>query len=643
MAKARQAPATTKAPATASAHHTILSLEPTGGFLKGAKFEFVDGLNCIIGGRGTGKTTILEFIRYVLGLMPDDKASPTRARAVKALLQNNLGNGRLRLRVRTKHGMGYLAERPWNDTAQVLNEQGEATAVSFDRDNIFKADVYSQNEIEEIATSPSLQLALLDKFIEEDVRRIDGEIRKVDRDLGQNANDLIRLDREMRDLRDSSSEEVILKEKLKAFQKTTGTDAKIVNDAHTRKALREKERKALETVRADLLKVRTDIQAAVDGLVRRLDARVEADVAGGANKDVFATIKEELHEVRTALEDLGATVGRKATAADGVVAEQQGKLADRHAKQDAEYRELLAKSEEETGLATERGQLQQRYAEVTAAKKELELHEKERAERESQRGDLLAKLSNLRDERFVLRRKVADQLSEDLRPEIKVTITQGENNEAYRELLTEALKGQSMKHTAIIERIAGSKTATPSEFAVIVQRKDVDRLVARTGLDKDRAEKVIEALQDSELIYRIETVGLEDKPKIELLDGKKYKDSSRLSTGQRCTTILPILLRESERPLLIDQPEDNLDNKYIFDTVVRSLRAAKGRRQLIFVTHNPNIPVLGYADRVFVLSSDGTQSVLEKVGTVDEVKEEIEAVLEGGSDAFKQRMLRYGH
>ncbi len=94
---------------------------------------------------------------------------------------------------------------------------------------------------------------------------------------------------------------------------------------------------------------------------------------------------------------------------------------------------------------------------------------------------------------------------------------------------------------------------------------------------------------------------------------------------------------------LIDQPEDNLDNAFVYDTVVRSVREAKGSRQLIFVTHNPNIPVLGDAERVFVLSSDGQQAKLGNSGNVDAVKDKIEYLLEGGADAFRERMKRYGH
>jgi ABC-type sulfate/molybdate transport systems ATPase subunit len=100
---------------------------------------------------------------------------------------------------------------------------------------------------------------------------------------------------------------------------------------------------------------------------------------------------------------------------------------------------------------------------------------------------------------------------------------------------------------------------------------------------------------------------------------------------------------ESASPLLIDQPEDNLDNAFIYETVVKSVRGVRGKRQLIFVTHNPNIPVLGDAQRVVVLQSNGRMGSVKAVGTVDEVKDEIETVLEGGREAFRRRKERYGY
>lgn len=623
-----------------SEHHRILSLEVTGGFLQGVKLEFADGLNCIIGGRGTGKTTVLELIRYVLGLVPDQKKSPAMAKAINNLVQGNLRNGRIRLKVETKHGMRYLAERPWNDTCQVFNEQGEATAISLDRDLIFKADVYSQNEIEEIATNPSFQLALIDKFIEEEVRGIDAEIRKLVAEVDQNANELRRLDRETRDLGDTTSELAALEEKLKAFQEAGGTDAAAVNKAHAHKALREKEKKALQLLRTDISRVGQELDSAIASAASRINARIDNDLLTGPNQTVFEAVARHVQAFTTMIEGVAAKIQEQARAADTALAAEVQQLETLHAKQEAEYRALVTQSEEERGRAVERTRLQQRYVEVTTARQELDARQKERRAAEDRRRELTSQLSALRDKRFQLRKQVADKLTAELQPTVRVTVTQAGDRQSYRDMLTEALKGTGMKYGAVVDKVV--QTLSPDELAVLIQRSDHDRLADRAGLDADRAKRVIEALR-GDLVYQLDVVELEDLPRIELLDGRDYKDSSDLSTGQRCTTILPILLLESERPLLIDQPEDNLDNAFIYDTVVKSLEGTKGNRQLIFVTHNPNIPVLGDAKRVFVLASDGKRGSVDGAGTVDELKEKIETLLEGGREAFLLRKKRYGH
>jgi ABC-type bacteriocin/lantibiotic exporter with double-glycine peptidase domain len=86
-----------------------------------------------------------------------------------------------------------------------------------------------------------------------------------------------------------------------------------------------------------------------------------------------------------------------------------------------------------------------------------------------------------------------------------------------------------------------------------------------------------------------------------------------------------------------------LDNRFIFEAVVDSIRKVKTRRQLVFVTHNPNIPVLGDAERVFVLDSNGASARKANEGNVDQCKNDIVTLLEGGEDAFKARKCRYAY
>ncbi|MCK6598416.1 MAG: ATPase, partial [Bdellovibrionaceae bacterium] len=104
----------------------------------------------------------------------------------------------------------------------------------------------------------------------------------------------------------------------------------------------------------------------------------------------------------------------------------------------------------------------------------------------------------------------------------------------------------------------------------------------------------------------------------------------------------PIIFAASSNPLVIDQPEDNLDNKYIADSIHKIIKAKKDTRQMIFVTHNPNIPVLSGAEYNLFLDYKGKKSKVDAFGTIDAVKQNILTLLEGGEIAFKLRKDIYG-
>ncbi len=223
------------------AHHAVAKLRVVGGFLGGIELEFADGLNCLIGGRGTGKTTALEFLRFGLGLMPDPKISAQRARTIETLVKANLGGGRISVELRTKTGMRYTAERGSSESIQVINEAGTAVPVVLDRDQIFGADVFSQNEIEEIASNPAAQLGLLDRFVEAETSTIARDLELLYRHVGQTSVELRRLDTEIDDLAARASELPVLEEKLKGVAQAGGPDAKKINAAHAAKTARDRE------------------------------------------------------------------------------------------------------------------------------------------------------------------------------------------------------------------------------------------------------------------------------------------------------------------------------------------------------------------------------------------------------------------
>ena len=625
---------------TPVAHHVVLRLGVTGGFLAGMDLEFADGLNCLIGGRGAGKTTVLEFLRFGLGLMPDPKVNGPRHKAIDALVKANLGSGRLTIDLRTKTNMRYTAGRAANETVQVVNEAGTAVPVSLDRDQIFSADVFSQNEIEEMASSPAAQLELLDRFQEHDASLIARELEQLQRELDQSSIDLRRIDQEIDDLRGKASELPVLQEKLKGFTEIGGPDAARINAAHLATSVRAREEKIPGVLVAALTKVVREIRASQTNFRSNAEAQIDSEMRQGANGDLFTRFIAALDAFTRELDVAVTAIGDAATATEARLTALSAELAQRHAVQEADYRVTIAASEEQGGRAAERAALQASLANAQVATTEQLAKETQRQGLATARNELLKRASELRDQRFALRKGVAERLTNRF-PSIRVTVVQAAELEHYRSLVTEALKGAGVKQGVVAERLA--LTFLPGELASLVAASNYSTLAERTGFDEERARKVVDALKSSGTYYAIETVDLDDRPSIELLDGGTFKESTQLSTGQRCTTILPILLTQSERPLLIDQPEDNLDNAFVYDTIVTALRAVKGSRQVIFVTHNPNIPVLGEAERVFVFSSDGQRATLKQVGNVDECKDQIERILEGGREAFLQRKAKYGH
>ncbi len=116
------------------------------------------------------------------------------------------------------------------------------------------------------------------------------------------------------------------------------------------------------------------------------------------------------------------------------------------------------------------------------------------------------------------------------------------------------------------------------------------------------------------------------------------------SQGQRSAALLAFLLAFGEEPLVLDQPEDDLDNHLIYDLIVRQIRANKLRRQLIIVTHNPNVVVNGDAEMVHALDFNTGQCRVIQRGALQDasVREEVCRVMEGGREAFARRWARLG-
>lgn len=125
---------------------------------------------------------------------------------------------------------------------------------------------------------------------------------------------------------------------------------------------------------------------------------------------------------------------------------------------------------------------------------------------------------------------------------------------------------------------------------------------------------------------------------------REYRSLSTASAGQKTTAILTFILSHGIQPLILDQPEDDLDNRLVYELVVDRLLEAKNSRQIIVVTHNANIPVNGDSEYIISLNSESKYIQILYEGTVEqsEIKKEICDVMEGGQQAFDFRSRRYG-
>lgn len=624
-----------------AAHHKIKSIELTGGFLQGVKLEFSDGLNCIIGGRGTGKTSVLEAIRYALDRMPDVHGDKARYQALEKLLEHNLGGGSVRLEIETADGTSYTVTRGRGESALVINAEGRPTEINIGKDIIFGVDIYSQNQIEDIANDVFFQLQLIDKFIHREIDDLDREIRDATKSLEANATRILDARKAMADLTEAIRELPDIAEKIRGFEKADrGGAGEVLRKEHEQRSLRSRELQLVTSLDA-LHATATDALALVHRELRQKYEDVfDVDLSASPNRALIERMRDTTQTAIEAVERSLAAAGKSLHTAHAELAPLKAQLAERHANQDKAYRELVDKHEQERVKGVERTRLEQRFADLKAKEKKLVEKRTALAALDQDRIQLRTRLSDLRDRRFQLRLGVAERLNRDLAPMIRVRIEQFGNMDEYRDLLNQSMKGSGMRYALIVDRAV--ERIPPAELAAMIQGEDRAGLERELDLDADRATRLIIQLKDKPELFAIETVELHDRPILELRDGEDYKDSSTLSTGQKCTTILPILLVESERPLLIDQPEDNLDNAFVFETVVQSISGIRDRRQLIFVTHNPNIPVLGDARRVFVLRSSGRAASLARAGSVDDVAPDIITILEGGRAAFEARRKRYG-
>jgi len=603
--------------------------------------EFADGLNCLIGHRGTGKTTVLEFIRYALDEFPRDDGGQARKR-VEALVRSNLGDGRIRLAVQTRDGLEYIVDRSASGEPMVLTADGQPTDVRINVAGIFSADIFSQNEVENIADSPQSQLELIDRFAAAEIAEINRKVADLRSKLDANTNAIVTHTQQFSGLANEVSELEVINAKIKTLAEDESAQADgEINLAQQHRAQRGREEQALKEAGELIRKYMQWLHDAAGRFIQDIEPAFDEGMFSGPNGMLMGRIHETLKRIGGKLDRLFDQAAAEIDSGARDLEDLGRQLKEAHQQQELTFRELIAWHNHARGVATERAELEKKRNDILAKdRRKVELQRK-LDQLYLERETVARQLRNLWDQRFAIRQRVANWISERANSSIRVRIDQCGDRSDYTQALVGWLKGFVGHYNPVAKKIADY--IPPAELLRIVREGRINDLQSQADLSDTQASKALESLRRLEIQLQLDAIELADLPRIELLEGEQWRNSLELSTGQKCTTILPILLLESHNPLLVDQPEDNLDNRYIYDTVVNAIHRVKQNRQIILITHNPNIPVLGEASAVYVLTSDGERARLANQGSVDNCKTEIINLLEGGKEAFIRRKDRYNY
>lgn len=620
---------------------TIDQIEINGGFLPGLRIALPNGLICIIGPRGSGKSTLAESLRFVL------RGTGSAPKRRLDLLQANLSNsGLVTLTLTTDAALKHKLTRGLKQPPVLLNCDGRpVSSVDLDRGTYLPVDAYNSDEIEGIADQVlgETRRALLDELRSSQLSAIHLSLGEHRRALEANADQVRAVRRSIGDRAERIEEFGDVRAQLTAFEPVAETAQSMVYE----KSLKQQQLNAKEKKRVD--DFLQSLRAVTDD-VSKLKSRVEqartTPIAeeGSANKEVLQRLRPNIDKsLSSALTNLMSA----ATAVEAAIAaleQMRTELGDALVKQTAEFTELHKVHQQAGEQSRARLELQQRIAKLEETEVEQGREKQMLVQLLETRTALKARFLLEREQISTLRDTVASELTRDAGEKIRVRVLRNADDLAYRNMLTQSLKGAGVRnHDEILGALMQLR---PEQLAQFIQIDDHAGFDEACGFGPERAKKILAAFRQNVDPLQLEVVEIDDVVRIELNVATSaeaiFKDAAELSRGQKCTALLPLLLARTQNPLLIDQPEDNLDNHFIYETVVESIQRLKKRRQMIFITHNANIPVLGEADLVIVMNSDGKIGYIEKSGSVDECREQIVDLLEGGREAFELRRKRYG-
>ena len=622
-------------------HAEFIAMAWEGGFLVGARLHFNGNLNVLVGGRGTGKSTVVESLRYVLAIDPlGEEANKAHQGVLKHVLKSGT---KVSLLVRSHHPAkhDYTIERTIPNPPVVKDETGNVLNLA-PRDVVPGVEVFGQHEISELTKSRQKLTLLLERFVERDPNA-----------AAQKAKLRLELERSRGRIADVQREMKLIEERLGLLPSLEETQKRF-QDAGLEERLKEKsllvrEERILATIKERLAPV-SIVGQELAGLLPIDTAFLSAkSLEGLPNSDILSCGAIILNRTTDQLKAIAEQIDRTLTDADADMSPLRARWEERKQAVETNYQALLRELQKSKIDGEEFIRLRRQIEELRPLREKKEVLVRDLSVNQANRRNLLDEWFNLQSAEYRALEKAAKRVSQKLKGRVRAMVTMGGNREPLEKLLREEVGGNL---AALLDRLKNRDSLSLLDLAQRC-REGKDSLASIYGLPPVAAERLAQASPD--ILMKLEELELPATTKIELntsSDGEPetWQTLEALSTGQKATAVLLLLLLESEAPLVVDQPEDDLDNRFITEGVVPTMKNEKRKRQFVFSTHNANIPVLGDAELIIGLSTGLQNEAVQgrvnerHMGSIDmqPVREMVEEILEGGKTAFEMRRQKYG-
>lgn len=614
-------------------HPKILNIKWEGGFLDGIEINLNRGFNALIGGRGTGKTTIIETIRYGLGLFPKTKRNiETQEQILKEVFRPG-SKITLTLESEEPPKKRYIVKRVYPFKPAVFDADTHQKIEVSPKD-IFGAEIYGSKEIYEISKKSDFQRELIIERCKKDLLPLEDEKRKLQKEYYNICQEILKYKKEIIRQEEETAKMPSVREKLRKFEEL-GVPEKIAEKRkiETERFIFDKGEEIFDNLAKKFTEFITDLsltmkEVKTHDVINKELIEKEKELINST----FETIENTIHKVIDILKER-----KKLHCA------QKDKWINFISNLEEEYKNTLRKLqdtypgvdiEEFVNLEKELKRLKDAEENLQGLKRKLSMLTEDKEK-------IVNKIKNCRERIKEVLQKNIKKWNEKLLGKLRIELEEKDKDElkvAIKEIFP-SIPDELLSFVA--------ENFEPIELARFLKTADERRLEEK-GLSP--LMKYYPEIRDEERMLKLESLDYHPKITFYLNLGTKevpnYVKIDRLSDGQRCSAILEFLLLSKEFPLIIDQPEEDLDNPYIVETIVEKLRKEKDVRQFIIATHNANLPLLGDADLIIALEADMNRAYLREgnYGYLDspKVKELSEKLLEGGREAFKMRKEKYG-